>query len=75
MIGKRIHLQLSNTPTGKYTVQVVGSSGQIIYSSNIQVNVNTRLHNIELNKNTAAGKYELLMTGNNYLKLQTAVYI
>lgn len=70
--GKVVGLQLNNIAKGNYTIQLFNSAGQLIALKKLQHNGGSASESLEINSAFAAGKFELLITGEN-LKLATAV--
>ncbi|MDB5202314.1 MAG: type sorting protein [Ferruginibacter sp.] len=60
--GRSIHLKFSNAAGGKYSAKLTGSSGQVIYTNNLQVNSGNTTAVISLDNEIAAGIYYLELT-------------
>lgn len=61
VINKTIYLQMNNQPKGLYSLRLLNNIGQAIYNGRVDVTSYLQTKIIELNKNTAAGNYELII--------------
>ncbi len=58
---KTIRILLYNQPSGMYNMRLVNNAGQVIYNGRLVVSSYLQTENIVLDKNTAAGNYQLIM--------------
>jgi hypothetical protein len=61
VVDKTIRIQLYNQPSGVYNVRVLNNAGQAVYNGRVAVSSYLQIENIVLDKNTAAGNYQLIM--------------
>lgn len=63
--NKALRLQIEGMAAGKYSLQLVNAAGAAVYSGVIAVSGEVFSKEIQLSRQTAAGSYHLILTGND----------
>ncbi len=73
IIGNSIGLQLNNFETGTYTLTLTNKLGQQVFAKTIANNGTASSQTVMLDKNLAAGVYQLKLVGNNTVVTQQVI--
>ena len=59
VVDKTMHIKFINQIPGNYSVQLIGRSGQLVYTGTIQLTGSDMIKSIQLNESIATGSYQL----------------
>ncbi len=68
VVNQHMNVQFVNQPAGTYHVTLLNQSGSVIYQNNVDINNSNAVKMMQLNKGTAAGIYQLVVTNANAAK-------
>ncbi len=74
VVNKNMQVQFMNLQTGTYNIELTNNSGQLVYSSSVQLATVDMVKSLQLDKTAAAGAYQLTITGaNGYRSTQQVI--
>lgn len=73
--GGQLNVRLQNRLTGKYQLVLYATTGQTIYSGNINHTGNTSVHPVTLQKTVPAGVYHLMLLSPDGLKEHSTILV
>ncbi|RYE13034.1 MAG: T9SS type A sorting domain-containing protein, partial [Sphingobacteriales bacterium] len=75
VLNKQMNIAFENQPKGRYTVELIGVNGQVVYQGAIVVNNANFNETVYLNQHLAGGWYQLRVTGQDGTVTSEAVFI